>query len=581
MTYTVLARKYRPRFFESLVGQDSIVRTLKNALQNGRLHHAYFLTGTRGVGKTTLGRLIAKCLNCEKGISATPCGTCSSCQEIDSGRSLDLIEIDAASNTKVEDTRELLNNVQYAPTRDRFKIYLIDEVHMLSGHSFNALLKTLEEPPAHVKFILATTDPQKLPITILSRCLQFHLKNMAPSIIAKQLQTVCEQEKVLAESAALSLLSESAEGSMRDALSLLDQALAYGNNQVLLNDVETMLGSVKKIALFDLIENLGSKQGPGLLHALEKLIFQGADCEGVLESLLSCFHKLLLVKIIPTALDEDQSFADKYRALSQLLSAEELDALYQIGVRGRADLAFAPSPRIGLEMILLRMLTKLNTALPMKRPSLVKSEARTQPPSDPNEGSQSIQSEILPLCPTQNQDDIRHKKSPASSVRVSAPPPWEENLTIPKSTVEPPSTPIESQRIELSTAKATDKTVIWTHLIAQLNLSGLTLSLAEQCALKSMEDHQITLQIDPGHAALAHESQRKRLQEKLIQHFQKAIVLTIQIDNSALSPAREKQQILDANTQIAQEKLAQDPIAQQLISTFSATIQMNTTTLIE
>jgi DNA polymerase-3 subunit gamma/tau len=545
MTYTVLARKYRPRSFDTFVGQDPVVRTLKNAIQNERLHHAYFLTGTRGVGKTTLGRLIAKCFNCEKGISATPCGSCSSCQEIDAAQSLDLIEIDAASNTKVEDTRELLNNVQYAPTRDRFKIYLIDEVHMLSGHSFNALLKTLEEPPTHVKFILATTDPQKLPITILSRCLQFHLKNMLPEVIAQQLQTVCEQENVIFESLALRLVSEAAEGSMRDALSLLDQALAYGNNQVLLADVESMLGSVKKTALFELIQQLGSKQGAPLIASLEKLILQGGDCQALLESLLSFFHALLLIKVVPAAFNSDPTLAGQYRALGELFTAVELEALYQIGVQGRRDLPWAPTARIGLEMILLRMLSRLKLKPADKHVADVEGKLP------------SVKEQFPPL--------IEREPLPANKSTSKLPQPPE--IRMPFSESPAPTT--------------TDSSLNWAELIPHLNLTGLTLSLAEHCALKSFKDNKLALQIEATHAPLAHEAQRKRLQEKLHHHFQKAIVLEIITGNTIASPAQEKKQILDADTQVAEAKLAQDPIAQQLIKTFSATIQTGSTTLIK
>jgi DNA polymerase-3 subunit gamma/tau len=555
MTYTVLARKYRPRSFDTLVGQDHVVRTLKNAIANERLHHAYFFTGTRGVGKTSIGRIIAKCLNCEKGISANPCENCSSCLEIDAGRSLDLIEIDAASNTKVEDTRELLNNVQYAPTRDRFKIYLIDEVHMLSGHSFNALLKTLEEPPSHVKFILATTDPQKLPITILSRCLQFHLKNMLPEIIVQQLQLVCSQEKVPAEILALKLLSEAADGSMRDALSLLDQALAYGNNQVLLVDVETMLGSVKKTALFNLVENLGHKNGLNLLQALEALILQGGDCQALLETLLSFLHQLLLIKIVPQSLDADPIYAEKCKALSLLFKEEELQSLYQMGVQGRRDLPWAPSARIGLEMILLRMLTKMDC----KAQTIVPQTERT-PSSSPltgggpslankNTSEQTRPSETMPTKTTQESNQIS-----TSSQRTLGSSPAIEKLD--------PS------------VRWDDKAPInWSSLLPQLNLTGLTLSLAENCALKNFTENKIELEIDAAHLALGHDSQRKRLEEKLSQHFNKNMSVDIQVGSVNISPAQEKKKVQEVETQNRLQKIEEDPIAQELIKAFSAKIQ--------
>ena len=356
MSYQVLARKWRPRSFREMVGQTHVLKALINALDNQRLHHAYLFTGTRGVGKTTIARIIAKCVNCETGITSTPCGTCSVCREIDEGRFVDLIEIDAASRTKVEDTRELLDNVQYAPSRGRFKVYLIDEVHMLSSHSFNALLKTLEEPPPYVKFILATTDPQKLPATILSRCLQFSLKNMTPERVVEHLSHVLGVENVPFEDDALWLLGRAADGSMRDAMSLTDQAIAFGEGKVLAADVRAMLGTLDHGQVYGVLQALLEGDAWALLEAVRHLAEQGPDWNGVLSEMLNVLHRVAIAQALPEAVDNGQGDRDKVLALAQALPAEDVQFYYQMGLIGRRDLPLAPDPRGGFEMVLLRML---------------------------------------------------------------------------------------------------------------------------------------------------------------------------------------------------------------------------------
>jgi len=356
MSYQVLARKWRPRSFREMVGQTHVLKALINALDNQRLHHAYLFTGTRGVGKTTIARIIAKCLNCETGITSTPCGTCSVCREIDEGRFVDLIEIDAASRTKVEDTRELLDNVQYAPSRGRFKVYLIDEVHMLSTHSFNALLKTLEEPPPYVKFILATTDPQKLPATILSRCLQFSLKNMSPERVVEHLSHVLAAENVPFEADALWLLGRAADGSMRDAMSLTDQAIAFGEGKVMAADVRAMLGSLDHGQVYGVLQALLEGDARALLEAVRNLAEQGPDWAGVLAEMLNVLHRVAIAQALPEAVDNGQGDRDRVLALAQALPAEDVQFYYQMGLIGRRDLPLAPDPRGGFEMVLLRML---------------------------------------------------------------------------------------------------------------------------------------------------------------------------------------------------------------------------------
>lgn len=352
--YQVLARKWRPRQFTDVVGQTHVVRALANALTQSHLHHAYLFTGTRGVGKTTIARILAKCLNCESGITPAPCGQCNHCREIDSGRFVDLLEVDAASRTKVEDTRDLLDNVPYAPTKGRFKVYLIDEVHMLSGHSFNALLKTLEEPPAHVKFLLATTDPQKLPATVLSRCLQFHLLAMSPEQISAHCQAILTSEQISFEAAAVSLLAKAATGSMRDALSLLDQSIAFGNGTVLTTDVQQMLGVINSHTLYQTLEGLAAQDANLLLSCAAQLAEQGADFSRALAELLSLLHQIAVLQAAPNA--ANYITAENLEKFTQAISREDVQLYYQIGLLGQRELAWSPSPRSGFEMTLLRML---------------------------------------------------------------------------------------------------------------------------------------------------------------------------------------------------------------------------------
>ena len=356
MSYQVLARKWRPRLFREMVGQTHVLQALINALDHDRLHHAYLFTGTRGVGKTTIARILAKCLNCEAGVSSEPCGVCSACREIDEGRFVDLIEVDAASRTKVEDTRELLDNVQYSPTRGRFKVYLIDEVHMLSGHSFNALLKTLEEPPAHVKFLLATTDPQKLPATILSRCLQFSLKNMLPERVVEHLRHILAEEQIPFDDESLWLLGRAADGSMRDGLSLTDQAISFGNGVLRAAEVRSMLGTIDHGQVFGLLNALVAGDGKGLLAAVAELAEQGADFAGVLAELISTLQRIAIAQVLPDATDNSLGDQERVLALAGQVSAEDVQLFYQLALHGRRDLPLAPDPRGGFEMALLRML---------------------------------------------------------------------------------------------------------------------------------------------------------------------------------------------------------------------------------
>lgn len=356
MSYLALARKWRPRQFKEVVGQGHVLTALENALEHNRLHHAYLFSGTRGVGKTSIGRLFAKALNCETGITSAPCGQCDTCREIEEGRFVDLLEIDAASRTKVEDTRELLDNVQYKPARGRFKVYLIDEVHMLSRHSFNALLKTLEEPPEYVKFLLATTDPQKLPVTILSRCLQFHLKPITVDAIHQQLDFILAKEGVTAQARALGMIAHAADGSMRDALSLTDQAIALGNGQIETDLVSHMLGTIDTDQAIHLLEAISSKQPQVAMDKIQQLAQNGAEWDGLLQQLATQLHRIAMYQLLPSTLDRAQPDAEKIELLAKALSPQDVQLFYQIALKGREDLSLAPNGRIGMEMIVLRMM---------------------------------------------------------------------------------------------------------------------------------------------------------------------------------------------------------------------------------
>ena len=403
--YQVLARKYRPRNFLELVGQNHVSRALTSALERGRLHHAYLFTGTRGVGKTTIARILAKCLNCETGVTSKPCEVCPTCKAVNEGRFIDLIEIDAASRTKVEDTRELLDNVPYAPTQGRFKVYLIDEVHMLSTHSFNALLKTLEEPPEHVKFLFATTDPQKLPITVISRCLQFTLRPLAVDEITEHLTHILNLEQIQAEQDAIWQIAESAQGSVRDALSLTDQAIAYGQGEIQHQDVKEMLGLIDRTIIYDLIVAIHQNQKQRVSELLMQFRQQALDVSLVLDQLISTLHELALLQYLPDlSLKYSAEINKKIMQLSQLISAQDLQLYYQVACKGRAELLLAVTPEQGFEMCVLRLLAF--------RP--------LQPNEVPVISTQQVHEQIISETPIQNlqQQHIVHEDSPLKKSSV-------------------------------------------------------------------------------------------------------------------------------------------------------------------
>ena len=521
MSYQVLARKWRPRNFGEMMGQGHVLRALINALDNQRLHHAYLFTGTRGVGKTTVARIFAKSLNCEQGVSATPCGQCSACREIDEGRFVDLIEVDAASRTKVEDTRDLLENVQYAPTRGRYKVYLIDEVHMLSTHSFNALLKTLEEPPPHVKFLLATTDPQRLPVTILSRCLQFNLKRLPPEMIRDYLQRVLGQENISAEAAALKHIARAADGSMRDALSLLDQAIAYGGGQVLESEVQVMLGTIDHGHVVHLLDALAAADGAILLQRIADLNEFAPDYDDVLAELLALLHQIAVVQVIPGAVSDEHLDEETVARLAAALSAEDVQLFYQIGLIGRRDLAVAPAPRLGFEMVLLRMLAF--------RPVTA-------------DGPQ--QSVAAPAAPRQRQtaspSQVRSEKTASAAPGKSKPGQEDE---------------------------------AWHRLVEQLSLQGMLRVLANNCALMNREANTFHLALAPAHASLRNSKMEERLQEALSAHLGEKVKLSFTITQpNAETPAALQERISQDRMRSAEEAIVQDNHVKTLQEMFDARI---------
>jgi DNA polymerase-3 subunit gamma/tau len=552
MTHIVLARKWRPRSFQEVVGQAPVVRALVNSLDQNRLHHAYLLTGTRGVGKTSIARLFAKCLNCQQGVSSTPCGTCQNCLSIDAGRFLDLLEVDAASRTKVEDTRDLLDNVQYAPTQGRYKVYLIDEVHMLSNHSFNALLKTLEEPPPHVKFLLATTDPQRLPITVLSRCLQFHLKNLSQEQIAKQLRFILEAEECRYEPAALTYLAQAAQGSMRDALSLTDQAIAYTNGDVTAQEVKTLLGATEPELLLSLLHHVADANAAAMLEEINTLAEMGVDFPHVLEALLSILHQLTLAQTLPGISLESQQEPEKIAALAQKLTAETLQLYYQIALMGRRDLPFASTPRAGFEMILLRMYAfapqtlSIQTFLtPQKNPPAPseKKPAALQP------APQAIRSPAAPRPPT--------PPAAENNIRTAS-----ETRAIVQEEKSLPSIPIPPVADEN-----------WGTLLTRLQLQGAAAIVASHCTLAQQTPTTIQLALDPHHAFLLNDTVKTQIHAAVERHFQKPVQVTISLgvadqETPAFVEKKEKAE----KQEEAVRSLAVDAHLQALIEQFEGKV---------
>ena len=518
MSYLVLARKWRPRKFDELVGQDHVRRALTNALDSGRIHHAFLFTGTRGVGKTTIARIFAKALNCERGVSSTPCGECGACRDIDAGRFVDLLEVDAASRTKVDDTRELLDNVQYSPARGRYKVYLIDEVHMLSAHSFNALLKTLEEPPPHVKFLLATTDPQKLPITVLSRCLQFHLRRLPPQQIIERLTQIAQAEKVEFEPGALRAIARGAEGSMRDALSLLDQVLAFGGGRALEAEARSLLGTLERRHVEAILTALAAGDGKTLMQSVAMLDERAPDYHQALGELAGALQRMSLLQVLPElqtdAVDEDGALS----ALAARFAPEDLQLCYQIAIMSRRDLDYAPDARGGFEMALLRMLAfrPLSTADDEPRPAGRATTRRTA-------GAATV---AMP-----------------AKTGAAAPPAVESGSE-------------------------------WPAMLAALDLQGPARQLANHCVLTSRSGDVLRLRLDRSGEMF----RRPQLEQKLAQALstQQGRPLRIEISVSDVvedTPARRQALVSDERLRAAEEAIETDPAVRAMREVFGATVQ--------
>ena len=566
MSYQVLARKWRPQNFQQLVGQEHVQRALVNALNDDRLHHAYLFTGTRGVGKTTIARIFSKSLNCETGITSTPCGKCATCIEIAEGRYVDLIEVDAASRTGVDDTRELLENVQYAPTRGRYKVYLIDEVHMFSKSSFNALLKTLEEPPPHVKFLLATTDPQKLPVTILSRCLQFNLKRLPVSLIIGHLQHVLTAENVEHNVVALQLIAEAADGSMRDALSLLDQALAFGNGVVQEQEVRDMLGSVSRDKVIGLLKAILQRDAAQTMKAVAVLAEFSPDFENVLAELLSLLHHMSLAKTVPEALDEFVSAREVLLQLTEDVSAEDLHLFYQIALIGRRDLPLSPDARSGFEMIMLRLLAFRPASADAARINnssvqLNSRPANSQPAIKPQHSVQNKSHAVSQAATSKQNTDAR----PASIEASSAQAPSEQAPS-----EQAPSEQAPSEQAPSGQAVSDD----WREIVDALGLGGLVKQLAINCTMKKRDGKKIVLQIEAGHGNLINPKAKQRLQQALGEYFNidahLDIVVSSQIKNE--SPAQSMQRETNERQQQAEQSINKDSFTQALKEKFNAEI---------
>ncbi|MEN8213981.1 MAG: DNA polymerase III subunit gamma/tau [Pseudomonadota bacterium] len=542
MSYEVLARKWRPHSFDELVGQQHVVQALSNALDNDRLHHAYLFTGTRGVGKTTLARIFAKSLNCEEGVSSKPCGECGSCQEIDQGRFVDLLEVDAASRTKVEQTRELLENVPYAPVRGRYKVYLIDEVHMFSAGSFNALLKTLEEPPPHVKFLLATTDQQKLPMTVLSRCLQFGLKRLTPEQIMGQLQHILTSEKVDYDPQALALLAAGADGSMRDGLSLMDQAIAFGGGEVRESQVEVMLGAVSRDYVYGLLDAVAAGDGPLLMQRIDEVAERAPDFRHVLDELLRLLHRIAIELAVP-GVEKTEADAARLSQLAKCMRPEDVQLYYQIGVTGKRDMLHAPDLRSGFEMVMLRMLAF--------RPDTGEAHPR-QDAADSSEGasrqSGSAASQPQPL----------HQPS-AEEIHQSRPPQYQSG----GQDAEKANEAAQSPKSEGD----------WPSIVAALDLGGLSRQLAVNCALQSIDDKRICLVLQESHRALKSEMSESRLQAALRGHFNPSLLLEIRLGEvENVTPAQQQAQVEEQRVVDAREQMAQDPLVKAARKQLDATL---------
>lgn len=626
MSYQVLARKWRPKSFDTLIGQEHVVRALTNALEQQRLHHAYLFTGTRGVGKTTIARILAKSLNCETGITAHPCGVCSACVEIDKGRFIDLIEVDAASNTQVDNMRDLLDNAQYAPTSGRFKVYIIDEVHMLTRNSFNAMLKTLEEPPAHVKFILATTDPQKMPVTVLSRCLQFNLRQMASTSIIEHCQSILSSENIPVETPALNLIAKAAAGSMRDALSLLDQAIAYGGQTVNEKEVRAMLGAIDQHYLFDLLNALVAQDGNALIEQAKSMEQRSIAFDGALADLASLLQQVAVAQVVPDSISQALPERASLMDLAQKISAEKVQLYYQIALTGRRDLGLAPDEFAGFSMTLLRMLAFSQSDTLGSAPSGQQGISQNNAQSKPSVSTATTTASQTPIASANAASVVRSatatlnaatetprpafvERAPVlansaiseslpaveiSQASVEITPPIEvaspiENTPAPISTIvetadaeeifvdtqtasmfgDAPVTETPSIEAITPTAGANSFDGNWRGLIDELKL-GLARTLALNCELASFDDNNINLTVPESEKHLLDATYQDKLSAAIQQHFGRKIKLNLTAGGTGNTPAKQIFEEKAAVQSQAVSAIEQDPFVQALVSDFGA-----------
>jgi DNA polymerase III subunit gamma/tau len=542
MTYVALARKWRPKRFAEMIGQEHVRRALANALTSDRVHHAFLFTGTRGVGKTTVARILAKCLNCETGVTAEPCLECRSCREIDEGRFVDLLEVDAASRTKVDDTRELLDNVQYAPTRGRFKVYLIDEVHMLSTSSFNALLKTLEEPPPHVKFLLATTDPQKLPVTVLSRCLQFNLKRLPAGLIAERMERILDAEGIAYEPAGVRLVAQAADGSVRDGLSLLDQLIAFGGGRVGEPEARAMLGTVSRDHVIALAERLARLDAAELMRYARELEEWAPDHAQLLDELAGLLTRVALRQAVPDLADDELYPAETVQRLASALSPEDVQLFYQIAILGRRDLPLAPDPRSGFEMTLLRMAAF--------QPSGGAGEAEGQPRRAPQTESASRPALSRPA-----------REATRAEARIAA---------------SPAAAPAGAAAAGRAGREAgTDGS--WGGIVAQLELQGAARQLASHCSLIGRQGGLVRLALDPRHQLVRTRAMEEKLAQALSRFYGEPVRIEIAVaEERPETPAEAEQRASQAQLEAAREVLEQDGTVRALKERFGATVLSET-----
>ena len=586
MSYKVLARKWRPGNFSEVVGQQHILQSLSHALDSDRLHHALLFTGTRGVGKTTIARILAKALNCEEGISSNPCGQCASCLAVDEGRFIDLIEVDAASKTKVDDTRELLDNVQYLPTSGRYKVYLIDEVHMLSKHSFNALLKTLEEPPDHVKFLLATTDPQKLPVTVLSRCLQFNLKRLEPDQIKSQLAHILHEEKIESDDEALDLLARSADGSMRDGLSLLDQAIAFGAGKVNKDDIRKMLGSIEQQYIHALVESLAKDDTDLLFKAIDDAADRSPDFNMVLDELLGSFYQLSLAQQAPAIVAQRSLDKQWLEQISGAFSAEALQLFYQICLTGKRDLPLAPDTRTGFEMLMLRLLAfkpdqpaepaGTSTKQPVNSPSSNKTDSRSGAQQQaPAQRNFSKQAPVMSAEPPQVQDSFQPEtqSEPYPGAIESSTPIIDDgpNQSVQAAKVSEPSVLMDEVKDNTAIASSTDKT--WSGLIESLALTGMTKQMALHMSPAVWNDIRLDLLMDVDQGAIYSDTREKELIKSLKNTLGDNLKISIRVDKPVVeTPAQQKKRLQNERQQAAELSIRSDKTVNNIIDSFGASV---------